>query len=151
LPRWTPPTAMLPMVAGAVAAALAAWWATGLPPFSITAYVAVGLPAAALLAVVVGRSLGLGHSMAKPGRAIFTLRSVFPWLVLLALGLGLETLGLALGGRSAGVPTLSTVVDHALAWHGLRFVLFCGWLALGWVPALRWAFGARRRDNAGTA
>ncbi len=142
---------MLPMAAGVVAAALAAWWATGLPPFTITAYVAVGLPVAALLAVVVGRSLGLGHSMANPGRATVTLRSVFPWLVLLALGLGLEALGLALGGRSAGVPTLSTVVDHALAWHGLRFVLFCGWLALGWVPALRWAFGAPGRDNAGTA
>ena len=132
---------MLPMVAGAAAAATAAWWVTGLSPFTITAYVAVGLPVAALVAVVVGHSFGLGHSTVKPWPA--TLRSVFPWLALLALGLGLEALGLALGGRSASVPTLSTVVDHALAWHGLRFVLFCGWLATGWVPALRWAFGAR--------
>ena len=140
---------MLSMVVGAAAAALAAWWVTGLSPFTIAAYVAVGLPVVALVAVVVGRSFGLGQSMVKPGPA--TLRSVLPWLVLTALGIGLEALGLALGGRSAGVPTLSTVVDHALAWHGLRFVLFCGWLAMGWAPALRWAFGARCSQSSGTA
>ncbi|HWE71199.1 MAG TPA: hypothetical protein VG205_12595, partial [Acidimicrobiales bacterium] len=125
--------------------ALAGWWVTGLRPFTITAYVAVGLPVAALVVAEVVRSRDLVHSIEKPGRATFTLGSVFPWVVLGALGIGLEGLGLALGGRSAGVPTLSTVVDHALVWHGLRFVLFCGWLAMGWVPALRWAFGVRTR------
>jgi hypothetical protein len=51
----------------------------------------------------------------------------------------LEVAGLALGGRSSAVPTLSTVVDHALAWHAVRFVLFLAWLALGWAPVVRQA------------
>ena len=55
---------------------------------------------------------------------------IFPIL----LAVGLEAVGLALGGRSAGVPTLSTVIDHALGRHGVRFVLFLGWLAVGWAP-----------------
>ena len=44
---------------------------------------------------------------------------------------GLEAVGLALGGRSADVPTLSTVVDHALGWHLTRLLLFVGWLLIG--------------------
>ena len=152
MPRWKGPTPVLPMVAGAVAAALAGWWVTGLRPFTITAYVAVGFGVAALVVVAVAvRSRGLGHSIEKPRHATITLRSVFPWVVLGVLGIGLEGLGLALGGRSTGVPTLSTVVDHALVWHGIRFVLFCGWLAMGWVPALRWAFGVRGSESAGGA
>jgi hypothetical protein len=152
LPRWKRPTLVLPMVAGAVAAALFGWWVTGLRPFTITVYVAVGLSVATLVVVAeVVRSRRLGHTIVKPGRTNFTLGSVFPWLVLGALGIGLEGLGLALGGRSEGVPTLSTVIDHALVWHGLRFVLFCGWLAVGWVPAIRWAFGARGSQRAGAA
>jgi len=152
LPRRNRPIPVLPMVAGAAAVALAGWWVTGLRPFTITAYVAVGLSVAPLVVVAaVVRPRGLGHSVEKPGYATFTLHSVLPWVVLGALGIGLEGLGLALGGRSAGVPTLSTVVDHALAWHGLRFVLFCGWLAMGWVSALRWAFGVRGSESAGGA
>ena len=152
MPRWKRPTSVLPMVAGAVAAALAGWWVTGQRPFTIAAYVAVGLSVAPLVVVAVfARSRGLGHSVEKPGHATFNLRSVVPWVVIGALAIGLEGLGLALGGRSTGVPTLSTVVDHALVWHGLRFVLFCGWLAVGWVPALRRAFGVRHREIAGGA
>jgi hypothetical protein len=45
---------------------------------------------------------------------------------------GLEIVALARGGRSATVPTLSTVVDHALAWHLARLLLFAGWLLIGW-------------------
>lgn len=138
------------MMAGAVAAAVFGWWVTGLRPFTITAYLAVGLSVAPLLVLaVVVRSPALDPSIEKPGPAGFTLRSVFPWVILGALAVGLEGLGLGLGGRSAAVPTLSTVVDHALAWHGLRFALFCGWLAVGWVPALRWAFGVRGRQGDG--
>ena len=140
------------MVAGAVAAAVFGWWVTGLRPFTVTAYVAVGLSVVALVVaaeVVRSRGLGLSHPIEKPGHATFTLRPVFPWLVLGALLLGLEGLGLTLGGRSARVPTLSTVVDHALAWHGLRFALFCGWLALGWVPGLRSALGVRSGESIG--
>jgi hypothetical protein len=140
------------VVAGTVAATLGAWWVTGLRPFTTTVYVAVGLPVAALVVVVVVvRPRGLNHSIGKPRDATVTLRSIFPWVVLLTLGIGLEGVGLTLGGRSAGVPTLSTVVDHALVWHGLRFVLFCGWLAVGWVSVLRSALGTRGDTSAGGA
>jgi hypothetical protein len=53
----------------------------------------------------------------------------------------LEGLGLALGGRSKTVPTLSTVIDHALAWHALRLILFCGWLLIGSMPVIQIARG----------
>ncbi len=128
-----------------VAIALAyAWWATGVPPFTTRAYLAVGIPAAALLA--------LAAFAPSPGRAPAPSASPpptapgpsheerpqrhrsLPWLILLLIAVGLEAAGLALGGRSGVVPTLSTVVDHALGWHTVRFVLFCGWLAAGVIP-----------------
>ena len=67
------------------------------------------------------------------------------------LGIGLEGVGLTLRVGSAEVPTLSTVVDHALVRHGHRFVLCCGWLAVGWVPALRAALGTRGSVGTGDA
>jgi hypothetical protein len=73
------------------------------------------------------------------------LRSTFPWVVLLLLAVGLEVAGLALGGRSTEVPTLSTVIDHALGWHGVRLALFLGWLAVGWAPVARVAVHRRAR------
>jgi hypothetical protein len=51
--------------------------------------------------------------------------------------IGIEAAGLALGGKSAQVPTISTVVDHAIAWHFVRFVLFAGWLAVCVAPLAR--------------
>jgi hypothetical protein len=65
------------------------------------------------------------------------LRWVLPWLLVALVATGFEGLGLALGGRSATVPTMSTVIDHALAWHALRLVLFCGWLLIGSAPVIR--------------
>lgn len=129
----------------AAAAALYSWWATGVPPFTGRAYVAVGIPAVLLLAVGIADSLsgpteehdpnrGPGTG---PGRGPLQLRRSFPWLLLFVVAVGLEATGLALGGRSETVPTLSTVVDHALAWHVVRFVLFCSWIAVGWSPLVR--------------
>ena len=133
-------------VAGAAGSAAYAWWATGLQPFTTSAYVAVGLPVA-LLTVVAGVGLpgsrveagagagaGAGAAVDARGVGALQLRSTFPWVLLILLAVGLEAVGLALGGRSAGVPTLSTVIDHALGRHGVRFVLFLGWLAVGWAP-----------------
>ncbi len=119
--------------AGVVITALYAYWATGLEPFTGLAYIAVGVPVVLLagVAVIDPREDG------TPRVGGMTLRSVLPWLVLLFVAAGLEGLGLALGGRSTTVPTLSTVIDHALAWHPVRFVLFCGWLAVGAGPVVR--------------
>lgn len=149
----------------AAAAAVYGWWATGVPPFTVRAYLAVGVPAGLLLAVGIMDSLSgsrgapcptreptrdptRGHAHGPdqgpapepgpaPGRDRLQLRRTFPWVVLVLVAVGLEATGLALGGRSEAVPTLSTVVDHALAWHVVRFVLFCGWIAVGWSPSVR--------------
>lgn len=108
-----------------------AFWATGLRPFTAPAYLAVGIPVLVLAcgAVVDDRRV--------PPTPRVTLRSVWMWLALLTVALGLEVVALALGGRSASVPTLSTVIDYALTRHVVRFVLFCGWLALGAAPIVR--------------
>jgi hypothetical protein len=137
---------MLPLaVAGAAGAAVCAWWATGTRPFTLSAYLAVGVPV-----VLVGAG-ALGQSASSPvptdpptlGGGLW---DTSPWIVILALAVGLECAALALGGQSTDVPTLSTVVDHALGRHALRFLLFCGWLAVGFAP-LVWG-RSRRRSRA---
>jgi hypothetical protein len=128
-----------------VGIAVYAWWAAGLAPFTTAAYVAVALPVAALataaLLVPTGplpvrsvRSVGAPGAPVAQGRPWYR---ALPWAGPLAVAVGLEVAGLALGGRSSTVPTLSTVVDHALAWQAVRFVLFLAWLALGWAPVVR--------------
>jgi len=110
------------------------WWATGLEPFTATAYAAVAVSAVALVLVSyrvapTGSAAGGERRDAAPRLAVGRL---WPWLVLGALAVALEVVGLALGGRSPTVPTLSTFTDHALAWHGTRLALFLAWLAVGW-------------------
>jgi hypothetical protein len=105
------------------------YWATGRTPFGAAAYVAVGIPIVLAAAAVL---LGRGWSTPRCPPVLVTVRSAWPWLLIAGLMVGLEIVGLALGGRSATVPTLSTVVDHALAWHLVRLVLFAGWLLIGW-------------------
>ncbi|MFC0449833.1 hypothetical protein [Rhodococcus jostii] len=124
-------------VAGLVVAVAYAYWATGLRPFTTLAYIAVGVPVALLtcLAVISGTGDSRGSGTPRVGK--ISLRSVRPWLILLMIAAGLEAVGIALGGQSITVPTLSTVIDHALAWHPVRFVLFCGWLAAGAAPVVR--------------
>jgi len=119
---------VVPML-GVAAAVVYAWWATGQLPFTAAATVAVGIPVAGLVALaVVRRPTGTGgREPLRPG-------AVLPWAGLLAAAVVLEIVGLALGGRASGVPTLSTVVDHALTWHASRWALFCAWLAAGAAP-----------------
>jgi hypothetical protein len=133
-----------PLVLVSVAALAAyAWWATGVAPFTGRAYIVVGIPVAA---VAVGAALdrrGDGSPILSPnqprpsGPGAAALDAALPWALLGAVALALELVALALGGRSNAVPTLSTVVDHALSRHPVRFVLFCAWLAVAGVPLLR--------------
>ena len=133
---------MLPLaVAGGAAASVYAWWATGTQPFTLIAYVAVGIPVILAGAVALGRPASRVTS--PPPTLDGGLWRAAPWIVILALAVGLECTALALGGRSPDVPTLSTVVDHALGRHALRFLLFWGWLAVGFAPAA-WAWSRRR-------
>jgi hypothetical protein len=118
-----------------------AWWATGTQPFTLSSYVAVGGPVVLAGAVALGRPASRVTSRAPTlGGGVW---SASPWIVILALAVGLECTALALGGRSTDVPTLSTVVDHALGRHALRFLLFCGWLAVGFAP-LVWGLSRQR-------
>src|SRR6266568_985428 len=89
-------------------------------------YVAVGIPVA-----VVGCVVAFDWPAPGPraqGAQMAGLRWVLPWLLVALLAAGLEGLGLALGGRSTTVPTMSTVIDHGLAWHALRLALLAALL-----------------------
>jgi hypothetical protein len=125
-------------------ALLYAWWATGLTPFTAVATVAVAVPVAVVALVVVARPGRTTAGDIGPGAAP-PRRRWEPWAVLAAVAVSLETVALVLGGRSATVPTLSTVVDHALGRHAVRGVLFCLWMAVGASAAVR---VARRRGGA---
>jgi len=118
-------------------AAAYAGWASGVVPFTWPAYVAVGVPVLVATAAVVRG--GWHGAAAGPARtdSRSSWRALVPWVALAAVAAGLEAAALALGGRSAAVPTLSTVVDHALVWRLVRFALFCVWLAPVSTPALR--------------
>ncbi len=121
-----------------------AWIATGVAPFTATAYVLVGVPSAAALVLYAG--LG-AFSVRQPSfdRLYFdaaarpTITRVAPWLAVLAGAVVLEAVGLSLGGRSKSVPTLSTEMDHLLVAHWGRCVLYVAWLALGAWPMRRLA------------
>ncbi|MGD0883192.1 MAG: hypothetical protein ABSB09_16635 [Acidimicrobiales bacterium] len=137
------------MAAGAVLVATGyAWWATGRHPFTAVAYGAVALP------VVIAVAASAAFPARRRGSAEHVVatrpqRATLPWILFLVGGLALEGLGLALGGRSTLVPTLSTTVDHAMRWHWSRFVLFEVWVAVGWGVFLHPLTGPGRSGRAG--
>jgi hypothetical protein len=115
------------------------WWLAGLRPFSTTAYLAIALPTALLVA-----ALALPRPGRHPTRGVVdegsptpSGRQFLPLAIVLLLGLGLEIAGLALGGRSTLVPTLSTVLDHLLRWQFVRYLLILAWLGVGFLLARR--------------
>jgi hypothetical protein len=83
----------------ALAAALYAWFATGLAPFSDATYAALSLPAVAALTLY-GSFGGFSRSpdVGLHYRSRGTSRRVVPWAVVIGAALGLEIAGLALGG-----------------------------------------------------
>jgi hypothetical protein len=116
------------LVGAVTVAAGYAWWATGVRPFTAPAYLAV---AGSVVAVAVAGWWSGRHRPPMAASPRLGVRGAAPWLALALAALGLELAGLVLGGRSSRVPTLSMVVDHALAWHGTRLVVFGAWVALG--------------------
>lgn len=126
----------------ALSAFALAWLATGVRAFSALAYVVVAVPAlGALLAyAALGGFSPSNDEVTRHYRsrsAETTWQNTAPWIVLAALALILESVGLALGGRSPSVPTLSTTVDHLLVSHLGRWLLFVAWLAVGAGPLRR--------------
>lgn len=110
-----------------------AWFATGLTPFSDAAYVALSVPAALALVlyVVLGGFSASRDDITSHYRTRAASTGVSPWACVVAVALGLEVAGLALGGRSQEVPTLSATVDHLLVTHGGRWVLYVWWMWVG--------------------
>jgi hypothetical protein len=120
-----------------------AWWLSGLVAFTTSATVAVAVPVAALLAVaLLTPSARAPDDRPRPDTAVAA-RRLAPWLALVSMAVVLEIVGLALGGRSPAVPTLSTVVDHALVDRFSRFALCCAWLGIGVLAVLRRPRGRR--------
>jgi hypothetical protein len=119
-----------------------AWFATGVEPFHVLAYVVAGIPI-----LVVGGLYALEGTFAEGPASVshyyreraagVSLSRCTPWLLVLLGAVVLEAVGLVLGGRSSRVPTLSTMVDHLLTTHGLRCALFLLWLAVGLAPLRR--------------
>jgi hypothetical protein len=115
-----------------------AWWATAVRPFSAGAYALVALPVLAALALYA--SAGGFRPTRVDVTTYYRQRSshrVGPWVVVVVLGVALESVGLALGGRSKSVPTLSTTLDHLLVEHWLRWLIFLAWLWVGGRPIER--------------
>jgi hypothetical protein len=136
-----------------VCAAAYAWWATGIRPFGRSADVAIAIPAALLVVAAWWQPAPLGAGTGGLGETrageSTPRHGALLWVVLGLAAVGLEVAGLALGGRSRSVPTLSTVADQALAWHATRWLVFLLWLAAGGWP-LRQALRRRqRRDTTG--
>ena len=116
-----------------VVALLYAWFATGLSPFTDAAYIALSVPVAVglLLFGALGGFSPRPEGISSHYRTRGAHEGVVPWAVLVAVALSLEIAGLALGGRSQDVPTLSATVDHLLVTHWGRGILYLGWLWIG--------------------
>lgn len=137
------------VIAGLVTFAYA-WWLTALAPFTWLSYTLIAAPV--LAAIGLYTALGVYSPRRRDIAAYYrsrtrnaSLSSVTPWLVLLLGVVILETIALALGGRSKDVPTLSTAVDHLLVTHEGRALLFVAWLLVGVVPL--WRLRQRRSSR----
>jgi hypothetical protein len=123
-----------------------AWVVAGAAPFSANSYLLVAI---ASVALVVGYASIGGLSSHDPNASAYyeaksggaSYATVTPWIVVLVAAVILEAIGLALGGRSSDVPTLSTMVDHLLEVRWERCLVCLTWLLVGWCPLLRlWQF-----------
>ncbi|MGC1420355.1 MAG: hypothetical protein WA786_09610 [Acidimicrobiales bacterium] len=135
----------------ALAVAVYAWWASGVAPFTTLAYVLVAVATACVAAGygALGALSPQRHDIAR----YYRLRAEdpsfarwAPWMAVVMLALTLEIVGLALGGRSATVPTVSTMLDHLLLFHWSRAVLYFLWFSVGIWPIVRLSRRSRRGE-----
>jgi hypothetical protein len=123
-----------------------AWLEAGAQPFSVPSYVLMGIPSIVILASFCAlgglspRRMDISNYYRRKAQGA-SIRSVAPWLIVLAAVVALESVGLLLGGRSSVVPTLSTTVDHLLVARWERWLLCVVWLLSGATPLFRlWQF-----------
>lgn len=131
------------VVAVVVAAAYSAW-ASGTPPFTIGADVAVSVPSALFAATLV---LQWRWPSARPWRRIAPgrpatatatdARSAAPWIVLAAVLLAVELASYFHGGARSAYPTISSGLDALFRSRAAKAVVWDAWLSAGWFLARR--------------
>lgn len=132
------------LVVSVVAAAAYSVWASGTPPFTIGADVAVAVPSALFAAtLVVQRRWPSARPWRRidPGRPATATatdaRSAAPWIVLAATLLGVELASYFHGGARSAYPTLSSGMDALFRWRAAKAVGWDAWLSTGWFLARR--------------
>jgi hypothetical protein len=128
-----------------------AWMTAGVAPFSAVSYVLVAIPVGAIVFSFAAWGGLTPHR--QETRAYYQRKSagessstVAPWIALLIAAVVLEVIGLLLGGRSTSVPTLSTTVDHLLAYRWERCLMCVAWLLTGIAPLIGMRHLHRARD-----
>ncbi len=123
-----------------VVAAVFSGVASGARPFTVPADVAVSLPSALFVGVLVAERL---RPDAGPWRRIDRARpagvrgSAVPWLVAIAVLVGVELASYFHGGPRADYPTLSSGADALFRYRAVKAAAWFVWLTVGWYLARR--------------
>ncbi len=118
------------LVLALAAAAVWAWFASGVRTFTRPAEVLTFIPGLAVVLITLVPSLR-PRRPATP-RPRHRRWSVLPWVALLSAIVGWELLQLFSQPRSAH-PTMSSIINDLLSTHPTRFLGYLGWLFLGWL------------------
>ena len=108
------------------------WWVTAQPPFSTSGTIGVLVAGVALIVVATihrrrsPRPAPMVHPDARVGMVV--------WGVIFTLLLAWELITLFSHPRDAH-PTISSILDPVQSDHLLRWLLYGGWLGLGWTLA----------------
>jgi hypothetical protein len=109
------------------------WWLTGRQPFTLGALFALLGAAAATIALAARHHVRNARDAPHAGmrHARYVVASAFAWSLAVVVVVSWELLAWFSQPRSEH-PTISSLLEHAMHHHGLRFVVYLLWLALGW-------------------
>ena len=117
------------------AAAIFAGVASGARPFTVPADVAVSVPSALFVAALALERL---RPRAGPWRRLDRARpeggngTAVPWLVVIAVLVGVELASYFHGGPRADYPTLSSMMDALFRHRAAKAAAWLAWLGTGW-------------------